>query len=65
MIRKECFLLNDFSVNNKPMNLTNKTLSFVPMISMPNIYLNISGFEYICGPLVMIVKEFAIKENIL
>ena len=65
MNTKECLLLDNFEPQKYPHIYVNKTLSFQPMYVMPNIFLNISGLEYVCGPLVMILKELSIKHNIL
>ena len=66
MDRKECFLLNNFETQSKSLGNANKTtFTFVPIYEMPNIFINISGLVYVCGPLVMIFKEMAIKQNIL
>ena len=62
MSAKECLLVD----NNKDINLNpdthfNGNISFQPTLHMPNLNINTTNGEYFCGPLIMIIKELAIK----
>ena len=64
MIGKECLLPNDYyskSVNNFS---DSSIVSQQPDITLPNVFPVINGQQLVCGPLIMIFKEFIHKHNL-
>ena len=65
MNRKECLLVSELSLIDLNNNVnTTRNMTFQTTLFMPNLYINTSNGEYFCGPLIMMVKELAIKHNI-
>ena len=61
MNRKECFLTNTTeAVQLSEDIVSNLTFTFQPIMVMPNLMFQ----DMLCGPLVMLIKELAIKEKI-
>ena len=68
MNKKECLLVKESVLINLNSNDTiseqfTRNVTFLPTFYMPNLNINTSNGEYFCGPLIMIVKELAIKHH--